>query len=150
MISTKFPASHLCKGDETHFRTLISRALDGEPKPHKVHTIRANYDLWKHRSDEIIAGRAILNIKSWSGLPYRNSKNVLFTLDKQAFGGVQRLTFRHGNINYPEIDGVEIDGDIISQLAHNDGLSKDQWVGWFAGYDLTKPMAIIQFTNFKY
>jgi len=35
-------------------------------------------------------------------------------------------------------------------LANNDGLSSDNWREWFKNYDLTKPMAIIQYTKFRY
>lgn len=27
---------------------------------------------------------------------------------------------------------------------------KEAWKGWFKGYDLTQPSAVIQFTKFRY
>ena len=36
------------------------------------------------------------------------------------------------------------------KLANNDGLDFDDFVDWFKQYDLTKPMAVIHFTNFRY
>jgi hypothetical protein len=38
----------------------------------------------------------------------------------------------------------------ISELAKNDGLSENDFCEWFRKYDLSKPMAIIHFTNFRY
>ena len=40
-----------------------------------------------------------------------------------------------------------IEGDLIS---YNDGLTRWDWCDWFKNYDLSKPMAIIQFTKFRY
>jgi hypothetical protein len=38
----------------------------------------------------------------------------------------------------------------IGLLARNDGLSLPDFKAWFKGYDLSKPMAIIHFTQFRY
>jgi hypothetical protein len=38
----------------------------------------------------------------------------------------------------------------IDKLAENDGLSLVDFKAWFKGYDLSKPMAIIHFINFRY
>lgn len=35
-------------------------------------------------------------------------------------------------------------------LARNDGLTLEDWREWFRGYDLSKPMAVIHFTKFRY
>ena len=35
-------------------------------------------------------------------------------------------------------------------LAKNDGLSFNDWFYWFEKYDLSKPLAIIHFTKFRY
>lgn len=50
-------------------------------------------------------------------------------------------------MKYFNINGKYIDREI---LANNDGLSKEDWQEWFRGYDLSKPMAIIHFTKFRY
>ena len=38
----------------------------------------------------------------------------------------------------------------VADLAANDGLSLADWKEWFKNYDLTQPLAVIQFTPFKY
>ena len=38
----------------------------------------------------------------------------------------------------------------MEQQKTNDGLSLDDWFSWFNDYNLSKPMAIIHFTNFRY
>ena len=36
------------------------------------------------------------------------------------------------------------------ELAINDGLSLKDWTDWFKSYDLSKPLAIIHFTRYRY
>ena len=45
-----------------------------------------------------------------------------------------------------------IDGHFSNEefLANNDGLTLRDWCAWFKDYDLSKPLAIIQFTKFRY
>lgn len=40
--------------------------------------------------------------------------------------------------------------EAISVIFENDGLSLADWCDWFRHYDLSKPMAIINFTKFRY
>ena len=35
-------------------------------------------------------------------------------------------------------------------VAKNDGLHPADWLDWFSCYDLSKPMAILNFTQFRY
>lgn len=96
-------------------------------------------------------GKAVLSLRYWSGKPYR-SKQVEFTvLDKDSGVGTQKLIWTEDNsMNLrPRIyDSCEIIGE--DELAKNDGLSIDDLKDWFKNYDLSKPMAIIQFTEFRY
>ena len=114
----------------------------------KIHTIRANYPLWKKRIDEVNAGKAVLSIRYWSGKPY-NSKQV--EIAKLTEAGIQMLEFTSlGFRSRPIINGYMEDGNYFSKLAKNDGLSLQDFEDWFKGYDLSQPMAIIHFTNFRY
>lgn len=56
---------------------------------------------------------------------------------------------RDGTVSYKRfnVDGKYPD---IETLAENDGLSLEDWKAWFKDYDLTQPMAVIFFTNFRY
>lgn len=38
----------------------------------------------------------------------------------------------------------------LTALAKNDGLSLEDFKAWFKNYDLSEPLAIIQFTKFRY
>jgi hypothetical protein len=38
----------------------------------------------------------------------------------------------------------------LLQLANSDGLSLRDFEAWFKGYDTSKSLAIIHFTNFRY
>jgi hypothetical protein len=48
------------------------------------------------------------------------------------------------------IDNRIIGGFKLDYLAKNDGLSLDDFKEWFKGYDLSKPLALIHFTKFRY
>lgn len=117
----------------------------------KFHTIRNNYDLWVKRMAEVQSGRAVIELFYWSGKPYRSKQVVFAVLDENSGCGVQELDFMADNIERPCIfgNGYAVRSH-ISILAYNDGLSLDDFKAWFKNYDLSKPKAIIQFTNLRY
>lgn len=163
-VSRTFPTTHPKKGQETEFvgkitnllmRNGIAKALGGEVviqwNDSKIHTIRANYPLWAKRMAEVQAGRAIIELFYWEGKPY-NSKHIVFAvLDKNSGCGVQELFFEECNILAPiACEENWYKGLTLEELAQNDGLNPDDFKAWFKGYDLSKPMAIIHFTSFRY
>ena len=118
----------------------------------KLHTIRANYPLWEKRIKEIQTGNAVLSIRQWSGKPYRSKQVEIARLTAEDGVGIQKLSFdkdRDGvsSLKFFDINEKYIDWEI---LANNDGLSKEYWQEWIRGYDLSKPLAIIHFTKFRY
>lgn len=64
------------------------------------------------------------------------------------------LLHRAQNKVYPNFYIGSFECDILEitneDLAHNDGLSTDDFKEWFRGYDLSQPLAIIHFTKFRY
>ena len=48
----------------------------------------------------------------------------------------------------PIINGIQ--DNIRNQLSYNDGLTQEDFIDWFKGYDLSKSLLIIHFTDFKY
>ena len=142
-LSQVFPSTHPRAGEPTYFRENLRRI--------KLHTIRANYDFWRKRFEKIAAGEAVLSVREWVGKPYgkHSSMRELALLTREDGIGIQKLEFKNiGNgFNAAVIDGKPWPRQI---LANNDGLSLQDWREWFKGYDLTKPMAIIHFTNYRY
>lgn len=137
MLSKAFPAHHSKAGEPTDF---VKKVL-----LQKKHTIRGNYELWKKRFEEIERGEAYLSVREWTGKPYRSKQREVCLLSKKSNGiGIQRLDIG--------CDRISVDGHDISlkELAANDGLSLDDWREWFKEADLTKPLAIIHFTKFRY
>lgn len=67
MVSRTFPATHPRKGEATGF---IDKVATGE----KRHTIRGNYKLWKHRIEQVKAGKAYLSLRYWTGKPYASKQ----------------------------------------------------------------------------
>jgi hypothetical protein len=145
-VSTKFPATHSKKGEDTCFKGKINFGI-------KIHTIRSNYELWTKRIKEVQDGNAIISLRYWSGKPY-NSKQVEFAiLDKDSGCGVQELIFFKNKFSYPVIPNDDYVIGLflnLETLSKNDGLSFNDFQEWFKKYDISKPMAIIHFTGFRY
>lgn len=149
MLSRVFPTTHPKAGQETDFKPKVMAALNGMPcYRKKLHTIRANYELWKKRFEEVERGYAVINLRQWIGSPYRSKTVLIKTLTSKDGIGIQKLTFYTGRIVYPTIDDNY--QPTILEISSNDGLSRDDWIDWFRGYDLSQPIAIIHFTDFRY
>ena len=144
-LSKYFLATHKRAGEKTNFK---EKFLSGE----KIHTIRANYPLWEKRIKEVQEGRAVLSIRQWIGKPYRSKQIEIATLTAKNDIGVQKLIFVGNDIMLPVVEygGNKFRSMDRYRLASNDGLSFKNWVDWFRGYDLSKTMAIIHFTKFRY
>ena len=153
-VSRTFPKTHKRAGEETFFKERILSALSKDPLMwNKIHTIRANYVLWANRIKEIQEGKAILSIRYWSGKPYNSKQVGICQLDKNSGIGVQKLGFYYDRIDEPFIDTPEQHIGYVGKtnlFAKNDGLSLEDFKDWFRKYDLSKPMAIIHFTKFRY
>lgn len=117
----------------------------------KLHTIRADYEEWKRKIDEVNRGEAVLRVICWSGEPYNSKQLLIATLDKYSGCVVQKLLFEQSNINTPIVNEENwYKGYQLNTISKNDGLSLDDFKSWFRSYDLSKPMAIIHFTKFRY
>jgi hypothetical protein len=138
-LSKVFPATHPLKGEPTDFREAFQKT--------KLHTIRANYPLWAKRIAEVQRGEAVLSVRQWSGRPYMSKQETIATLTADDGVGIQKLTFFAGRIIYPTVGKYQ---PSVKEIANNDGLHADDWVDWFKNYDLSKPLAIIHFTKFRY
>lgn len=138
-LSEKFPTTHTRKGQETDFRRLF---LNGN----KIHTIRANFPLWEKRIAQIQKGEAVLSVRQWTGKPYQSKQVEIARLTAEDGVGIQELKLT--DLSRPTtINGQRIE---LPLLAQNDGLSFNDLFNWFIGYDLSKPLAIIHFTKFRY
>ena len=156
-LSQVFPVTHIRKGEPTGFKDKFLAAIGKEVCIWlKLHTIRANYELWKKRFEEIDAGRACLCIRQWSGKPYRSKQVEIARLTREDGIGLQKLHIeKRWGINFEDypffIDDIErTERGFCSLLSHNDGLELGCWVNWFEKYDISKPLAIIHFTKFRY
>ena len=154
MLSMTFPATHSRVGEPTHFKErLMNAVLKKQGEWQKLHTIRANYPLWQKRIEDVRAGRARIVIRRWLGKPYRSKTDIICILSHLDGVGVQRLDFPDADINSAWVDfdsEQHMRSVSTEQLSQNDGLSKADWLEWFKGYDLSKPLAIIQFTRYRY
>ena len=159
-LSRSFLTKHSKAGEPTNFRDafnagqVFNRGSECTYLRPKLHTIRANYLLWEKRIKEVQEGKAFLSVRQWTGKPYRSKQVEIARLTAANGVGIQKARIM------PEANFmVAIDEDYekylctpeeIQGLANNDGLSLADWCDWFRGYDLSKPLAIIHFTKFRY
>lgn len=139
-LSKSFPRTHARAGEPTEFREKFL-------KKEKIHTIRANYELWSKRIKEVQAGQAVLSVRQWTGKPYASPQEEIAKLTAADGIGIQRLDI-FDLMRPAKVDSSQL-VDLIG-LAHNDGLSFSDWYDWFRLADVKKPMAIIHFTKFRY
>jgi len=157
-VSLVFPTKHSRAGEPTYFKDHIVNAIYEQLNPGskadglvKLHTIRANYPLWKKRIEEVQKGNAVLSIRYWSGKPYNSNQVEIVSLDYSSGIGIQQLKYSYKGFSFPNIYSEPIEHTVeVNELANNDGLSFKDFKEWFKGYNLKEPMAIIQFTNFRY
>ena len=135
IVSERFPQTHKRRGELTYFPTKIK---NGE----KIHTIRANYDLWEKRINDIKNGLARLSVRVWEGKPYKSKQVEFCQLTKI---GLQKLD-NPTNFIWAEIDGKKCNWE---DVAKNDGLSFDDFCEWFKVRQ-NSPMAVIHFSEWRY
>lgn len=163
ILSERFPVTHPRAGAETDFigefyhgrgcvgcpnQAWCDESKEGCVFPFKkLHTIRANYELWKKRIEAVQRGEDVINIRVWNGKPYRSKTTLIASLSASDGVGLQKIEFERGNIYKPLVDGHS---QVPLHIANNDGLCFFDWQEWFSGYDLSKSLAIIHFTKFRY
>ena len=153
MLSRVFPKTHPRAGEDTGFKPKVFASFNNMPcYLKKLHTIRANYPLWKERFDEVQRGEAVINLRQWLGEPYRSKTVLIKTLTADDGIGLQRLDFKmpdHGDLTFYVIDESMV-FTTGKELSHNDGLELQDWLDWFRDYDQKQPLSIIHFTPFRY
>ena len=155
-LSQVFPSTHSRAGEPTNFEDafkagqVFNRGSECLYRNPKLHTIRANYDFWAKRFEKIAAGEAVLSIRQWVGKPYGkgSTQREIARLTREDGIGLQKMTI----IGCTTIHPIYVDSHSVNRktLANNDGLSEADWINWFESYDLTEPLAVIQFTKFRY
>ena len=99
-------------------------------------------------AEQIAAGEACLSVRQWSGAPYRSKQVEIARLTCKDGIGLQMLSFAPTySLTTPFVGRSRLERET---LAAHDGLSLKDWENWFYHYDLTKPLAIIHFTKFRY
>jgi hypothetical protein len=171
-VRTTFMADHPRAGQPTDFvdkiiqaiiANVIQKAVKGNILKYfedsKITTIRENYALWEKRMQKVKAGKAVIDLYYWEkpgGYYTKDNKQIVFaTLDKDSGCGLQRLILKPKCVLSDSIELFSIDQNFYNPLnmaflAKNDGLTYEDFKAWFKRYDLSKPMAIIHFTPFRY
>ena len=138
-LSKVFPRTHINAGKPTNFR---EKFLSGK----KIHIIQTNYSLWKKRIREVQEGQAVLSIRQWVGKSDCSKQVELAQLSAKDGVGIQKL-----ELTNDLLEGIVGDHRYnYASIAENDGLHPADWLVWFSYYGLTRPIAIIHFTKFRY
>ena len=177
-LSRLFPKGHRKEGEKTFFKEQLQNALladaglsacdcckyetrDCEACGHeatkfhkKLHTIRANYDLWAKRFEQVKRGEACISVREWTGKPYRSPQVEITRLTQEHGIGLQKLdaikASEAGYVDYKLLSFKKHKRVTYEELAPNDGLTLEDFREWFKDCDPAKPMAIIHFTKFRY
>lgn len=143
-LSRVFPKTHSKAGINTLFAVNLFAGR-------KLHTIRSDEKkLWEQKVADINNGKKILCLREWTGRPY-NSEQADIKQFVQV--GLQHITMTYGTADtMPQawVDGKEVP---IEKLAANDGLTVEDFVGWFFGSVHKSNVfegVIIHFTDFRY
>ena len=142
ILSKTFPKGHPDENKPTRFGASVIQQV-------KIHTIRENYGNWEKKMKEVQNGEAVLSVRIWEGTPYRSKQMELLHLDKDSGVGIQKLHSSDEDTAY----FVGSKGNVLpvplQEMANNDGLSLNEWKGWFEN-NTKLPLAIIHFTGFRY
>lgn len=174
-LSRTFPGTHPRKGEPTFFKEKIETAVMQYEKGHglieKLHTIRANYSLWKKRFQKIEAGEACLSLRYWSEKPYRSKQVEFARLTREDGIGLQKIHISRTREPTDEniiSFGAQTDERRVKlwTLANNDGLTGIDFINWFNPHfndaekrypelaevakSIKKEYAVIHFTNYRY
>lgn len=161
-VSVNFPQTHARKGEQTYFVEKIRLALMQSKYPNiqvsaesannlklwpKLHTCRVKLQSWGKKIEKIAKGEAVLELYYWTGKPYNSKTVTICQLGKDDGIGLQKISFKDGFIETPVINDYPQNA---FSIALNDGLLWADFRDWFKNYDLSKEMAIIHFTPFRY
>lgn len=140
VISRKFPIKHPRAGQVTG---LINNLLKGS----KIHTIRDNIENWEDKIAKVNAGEMYISAKMWLDQPYKSPQQEMRRINRAGLQIIE-MDYLNGRLS------VQIDGKKYTEpeiLAGNDGLSLEDFIGWFfpAGREHYKGV-IIHFTDFRY
>ena len=142
ILSQTFPKGHPDEGKPTRFGASVVQQV-------KIHTIRNGFEDWTRKISEVLSGEARLSIRIWEDKPYRSRQIELLSLDKNSGVGIQKLRSFDDKTAYFIGSKGNVLPVSLQELANNDGLSLNEWKGWFK--DNAKfPLAIIHFTDFRY
>lgn len=144
-MMVKYPKVGIVVPKPTGFKKKL---LSGEKK----HTIRQNYKFWKKRIDEINAGKAVLSIRQWTGLPYRSEQKEIKVFGKGEVGYERIIMFDNAQeiaINTGTEKGyVYLSDKRILTVIKNDGVPVDIFRKFFK--DGLLDGIIIHFTKLRY
>lgn len=145
ILSKTFPLTHKHAGGYTGFAKNIKSGK-------KIHTIRGEYERWKHNLDKVENGTHIVSLRQWVDKPYRSKQEEIALMSDV---GYERITMQYdsdtGNVK-AIINGKQyLD---VKKIAENDGLSWSDFVDFFFGKGAKNKTLfqgiIIHFTKFRY
>lgn len=125
---------------------ILTRFKEGILNGKKIHTLRPNFEFWKHRIEQVRQGKAVLSIREWDGNPYRSKQTEIARLTTKDGVGIQELTWK-GDGHPFLVDGKKVN---MLMLANNELSTLERIHSRMVELDHPKSYAVIHFTNFRY
>ena len=140
-LASRFPAWHPKRGQLTGFPEKVIRGT-------KIHTLREDPVKWEHNVELINSRKAELSVRRWIGRPYHSPQLEVKRLKKADIQHV-RMTRDPGTGHLTVfIEGKQFP-DVV-RLAANDGMTPDDFAGWFFRTSDTFEGVIVHFTDRRY
>lgn len=134
-ISRLFMQPHPRVGQITYFKEKITNGT-------KIHTIRTKSDHWKHCISQVRSEQGFISLRQWRAEPYRSKSDEFLKLYECDFEMIDKINGKWFiNKSTNEVN--------VLQLCLNDGLTIDDFNGWFPEANYTN-LIIIHFTDFRY
>lgn len=157
-LSRVFPKTHPNAGEPTRFKERLHNTVTGNKGQWcKLHTIRRNYDLWKVNADKMRDGHFVLSVRQWSARPYNSKQTEIERINRPI--AVQRIRLYYDHLQDNILAYIDADHHLdcdIEELAHNDGLTLEQFKDWFFGDARAEHRneifdgVVIHWTNLRY
>jgi len=148
LLSRKFMLGHSKAGEPTHFEERLK-------KGRKIHTIRANYDWWKHSFDKMKSGNFRISIRQWTERPYNSKQKEIASISNPEVG-IQRIRLTYDALTRT-MDALidESHSADVRDIARNDGFDDlADFQEWFFGKEpkdgATFNGVILHLTSFRY
>lgn len=123
-------------------KEIKDKFLNGEI----LHVVRDNVPKWEQRINAIREGKAELVVRYWEGQPYKGTLTDICRLGSEI--SIQSFKFTDSKVaKNILVDNKKV---LIEDFANDEGRTVTEWKYAMRKFHTKEPLAIINFTAFKY